>query len=288
MRCAQALIALAVLTSAAEFSGKQALEYTRDIVAYGPRPPGSPAIRKAQQYIAAELKRLGCEVLPGDFEAQTPNGAIAMKNIIARFPGKSGRAIAITGHYDTKLMPGVTFVGASDGGSSAGLLLGMARALAGRPRKDDVYLVWFDGEEAIAQWSERDSLYGSRHLAARWGADGTLARLKALINVDMIGDRELRLLQEYQSTAWLRELIWETGRQLGYGRYFSGLAASVEDDHVPFLRAGVPAVDLIHNYGGENSYWHTPADTMDKLGANAFQAVGDTLMQVVGQLEGRR
>jgi Zn-dependent M28 family amino/carboxypeptidase len=290
MRRAQVLIALVVFMSAAQaadFSGKQALEYTRRIVAFGPRPPGSPGIRSAQQYITAELKRLGCELLPDDFDAQTPNGKIAMKNIIARFPGTSGRAIAISGHYDTKLMPGIVFVGASDGGSSAGFLLEMARALAGRPRKDDVYLVWFDGEEAIAQWSERDGLYGSRHLAKRWGADGTLTRLKALVNVDMIGDRDLQLVEEYQSTAWLRKLIWDTGHSLGYGRYFTNLEASIEDDHVPFLRAGVPAVDLIHNYGNANSYWHTPADTMDKLGANAFQAAGDVLLRVIEQLEGK-
>jgi Zn-dependent M28 family amino/carboxypeptidase len=185
-------------------------------------------------------------------------------------------------------MPGVHFVGANDGGASAGFLLEMARALKGRPLKDDIYLVWFDGEEAIAEWTEKDSLYGSRHLAGRWAAEGMLPRIKALINVDMIGDRNLRIVREFHSTPWLRELIWKTAEQLGYGRYFTPLGGAIQDDHVPFLRMSVPAIDLIHDYGGEGSYWHTPQDTMNKLGANAFQAVGDVLIQVIRQLEGRR
>jgi Zn-dependent M28 family amino/carboxypeptidase len=291
MRCAKVVMAAMLCAGAAspaEFSGRKALEFTRGIVAFGPRPPGSPAIGKTQQHILGELKRMGVEAMEDDFRADTPAGAIAMKNILARLRGTSGRAIVITGHYDTKLMPGVRFAGANDGGASAGFLLEMARALKGRPRKDDVYLVWFDGEEAIAEWTERDSLYGSRHLARRWASEGMLPRIKALINVDMIGDRNLRLVQEARSTPWLRDLIWETARQLGYNRYFTSLSGAIEDDHVPFLQMSVPAVDLIHDYMSQGSYWHTPEDTMDKLGANAFQAVGDVLVRVIDRLEARR
>jgi Zn-dependent M28 family amino/carboxypeptidase len=290
MRCAQIIIAFAVTAVAAhaEFSGARALEYTRRIVAFGPRPPGSPALAKTRAYILGELKRLGVAATADEFPAQTPRGRIAMKNLIAHFPGSSGRAIAITGHYDTKYMPGIEFVGASDGGSSAGFLLEMAAALKGRTCKDDLYLVWFDGEEAIGEWSETDSLYGSRHLAKKWSADGTLARLKALINVDMIGDRKLEIVQEYNSTAWLRALVWQTAHELGYGRYFTAIAAAIEDDHVPFLRAGAPALDLIHNYGREDSHWHTPRDTMDKLDARSFEAVGAVLLEALTRLEKRR
>jgi hypothetical protein len=148
--------------------------------------------------------------------------------------------------------------------------------------------VWFDGEEAIVEWTDNDSLYGSRHLAARWASEGMLPRIKALINVDMIGDRNLRLVQEYASTPWLRDLIWETGRELGYNRYFTSLTGAVQDDHIPFVSMRVPAVDLIHDYGGAGSTWHTPQDTMEHLGANALQAVGDVLIRVIGKLEGRR
>ena len=173
MHCKKAVIILALLAGATahagEFSGAEALVFTSHIVAFGPRPSGSPAIKKLEAYIIGELKVLGCQVIQDDFTSSTPLGQTPMKNIMARFPGSSGKAVAITGHYDTKSIPGTSFLGANDGGASAGFLLEMAKVLARDARKDDVYLVWFDGEEAIAQWSNYDSLYGSRHLAEKWG-----------------------------------------------------------------------------------------------------------------------
>lgn len=270
-----------------EFSGEQALAFTRKATSLGARPPGSPAIRKLQGYILAQLKLRGCEAAPDDFTASTPLGAVAMRNIIARFPGKSGRAVVFTGHYDTKTMPGTNFVGANDGGSSAGFLLEMARTLKGRAHKDDVYLVWFDGEEAFAQWTERDSLYGSRHLAERWAADGTLSRIKALINVDMVGDKNLGILQDQNSSPRLRKLIWQTASRLGYAQYFLNSGSAVEDDHIPFIKRGVEAADVIDlEYGPpEQTYWHTDKDTMDKLSAHSLEVVGKVLTAVLGELE---
>ncbi len=267
------------------FSGARALEYTRRAVAFGPRPPGSAALEKLRAYILEELRPRGCEIAVDAFRARTPIGVLEMKNLICRFPGASGRAVAVTGHYDTKLFRDFEFVGADDGGSSTGFLLEMARALAGRPRIDDVYLVWFDGEEAIGQWSDTDGVYGSRHLAARWEADGTLGRLKALINVDMIGDRNLGIMREAYSSPRLLDLIWETARQLGHGRHFLREGGAVEDDHAPFARRGVAAANLIDF---DKPYWHTPGDTMDKLSARSFQVVGDVLMKVLERLEGQR
>ena len=209
-----------------------------------------------------------------------------MSNIIARFPGRSGQAIVFTGHYDTKVMPGINFVGANDGGASTGFLLEMARALAGQPRQHDVYLVWFDGEEAIAQWSETDGVYGSKHLAARWNADGTLGRIKALINVDMIGDRDLGILREGYSSPGLRARVWSAARRRGYDRHFLNEGSLVEDDHAAFVRLGVNALNLIDfDYGPSNSYWHTEKDTIDKLSADSFQVVGTVLLDVLRELE---
>lgn len=268
-----------------EFSGARALEYTRKVVAFGPRPPGSPPIRKLQAYLAAELKTRGCRLTEDAFTAQTPAGPVAMKNIICRFPGSSGRAVVFSGHYDTKQLPGIRFVGADDGGSSAGFLLEMAAALEGRARRDDVYLVWFDGEESFGQWTETDSLYGSRHLAARWSADGTLARIKALINVDMIGDRDLGIMQEQNSSPRLLKLVWDTAHRRGYGKYFLDTAGATEDDHIPFVKRGVNAIDLIDF---DKTYWHTAGDTMDKLSAHSFDVVGAVLLEVLDRLEGQR
>jgi Zn-dependent M28 family amino/carboxypeptidase len=210
-----------------------------------------------------------------------------MRNLIARFPGASGRAVVITGHFDTKLYPGRHFVGANDGGASAGFLMEMAHVVATRSYKDDIYLVWFDGEEALGEWSPTDGIHGSRHLAAKWSADGTLARIKALVNVDMIGDKDLDIMEETNSSASLRREVWQIANELGYGKYFLNNGGATEDDHIPFLKMGVNALDLIDfNYGPDNKYWHTDQDTMDKLSGHSLEVVGNVLLDLLRRLSG--
>jgi Zn-dependent M28 family amino/carboxypeptidase len=277
---------LGTAAASQDFSGATALEFTKKIVSFGPRTPGSPGMEKQRDWILLTLRRLRIDAQVDRFTASTPKGPMPMANLIARLPGTSGRLIVISGHYDTKFLPG--FVGANDGGSSAGFLLEMARTLAARDRRDEIWLVWFDGEEAVEQWSATDSLYGSRRLAAKWAGDGTASRIQALINVDMIGDRNLGILQETNSWAALRQIIWSSAQSLGYGRHFLQRQAPIEDDHVPFLRAGVPAVDLIDfDYGPNHSWWHTPEDTVDKLSASSFEAVGRTLVEALRRLQTR-
>ena len=285
-------MAVAVTASAAEVSGTSALEFTRRAVEFGPRPPGSPANLALQNYILAQLrkdgcepadaKKPGCEIVEDAFMAKTPQGMVVMKNIIAKFPGKSGRAIALTGHFDTKLFPGRKFVGASDGGSSTGLLLELARVFAHQPRTDDLYLAFFDGEEAFGEWTDTDSLYGSRHLADRWAKDGTLRRLKGLINVDMIGDKNLDIPQETNGNAALRRLVWSTAAELGYKAYFTDQQIGEDDDHMPFVRLGVPAIDVIDI---DYPPWHTDTDTMDKLSPQSLEIVGTVVYESVRKLE---
>jgi glutaminyl-peptide cyclotransferase len=283
-RFGQTLLTLVLAAPAygAGFSGVQALEFTKHAVDLGPRPPGSAANKALQDYIVAQLKMDGCEIAEDAFTAKTPQGPVAMKNIIAKFPGKSGRAIAVTGHFDTKYFPGRKFVGASDGGSSTGLLLELARTLARKPRIDDVYIVFFDGEEAFGEWTETDSVYGSRHIAERWKKDGTLARLKGLINVDMIGDKNLDIKQEMNSTASLRKLVWNTAADLGYSGFFQSEQMATDDDHMPFIKAGVPALDIIDF---DYPPWHTDADTLDKLSAQSLEIVGIVVYESILRLE---
>jgi len=276
----------AAALAAADFSGASALEFTAKAVAFGPRPAGSEANRKLQVYIGSELRRFGWKVQEDAFTADTPLGQKPMKNIVANLPGSSGKAVVVTGHFDTKLMPLISFVGANDGGSSTGLLLELARVLVKKPRKDDIYLVWFDGEEAFVDWTETDSVYGSRHLAAKWAADGTLHRIKALINVDMIGDKELDLINEVNSAEGLRKLVWETAADLGYSKQFPPNIQPIADDHMPFVRLGVNAIDLIDFYYGPNhSYWHNGQDTLDKLSAASFDVMGKVILEVLHRLE---
>jgi Zn-dependent M28 family amino/carboxypeptidase len=280
------LAALLLPLSAADYSGAAALEHTRKIVSFGPRHPGSEASRNARAWIAAQLQPLGCTVAEDAFVARTPRGQVRMANLVARFAGKGGRALAVTGHYDTKHIAGVNFLGANDGGASAGFLVEMARALKGRALQHDVYLVWFDGEEAYGQWSSTDSLYGSRHLAEKWAADGTLRRLDALINVDMIGDRDLQILNEMYSSETLRNVVWQSAAALGHSRHFLRSGGAIEDDHMPFLKRGVSSLDLIDfDYGPNNAWWHTAADTMDKLSANSLQVVGQVMLETLRRLD---
>lgn len=273
---------LAALAQPKNFDGAEALAFTGHAVALEPRPDGSPAIARLRAYIRQQLAARGCEVTADRFTANTPDGPIPMENIVAKFPGRSGRAIAVTGHYDTKKM--ANFVGANDGGSSTGFLLELAAVLQGRPRTDDLYLVFFDGEEAIRDWSDTDSLYGSRHLAEKWTADGTNRRLKALINIDMIGDRNLKLVWDTSSAASLRTMFWNAADSLGYGTSFPREGGPIQDDHVPFLNAGVRALDVI-DFESQGTFWHTPRDTMDKLAAHSFEVVGTVLVRVIGELE---
>jgi glutaminyl-peptide cyclotransferase len=264
------------------FSGPEAYAFTAHAVDLGPRPDGSPAIAKLRAMIKQQLALRGCEVISDRFTAQTPDGPVPMENIIAKFPGKSGRAIAITGHYDTKKI--ANFVGANDGGSSAGELLELAAVLQGQPRLDDIYLVFFDGEEAFHEWTDTDSLYGSRHLAENWSADGTNRKLKALINVDMMGDKNLRLIYDSNSAASVRKLIWDVADSLGYSIAFPRSPSAIDDDHIPFVKAGVRAVDLI-DFDSQSTFWHTPKDTMDKLDPHSFEVIGDVVLKTISELE---
>ena len=180
-------------------AGETALQWAGRLVSLGPRPPGSAAQRKQQEVIVGELKSLHLEVIEHDFVARTPKGGVSMKNIIAKLPGEGNRVVVVSGHYDTFHRPGLHFVGANDGASSAGFLLALARLLAARPLKDSVWLAFFDGEESLVSWQDNDHTYGSRHLASKWRSDGTASRIKALLNVDMIGDKDLRLTPKRSS-----------------------------------------------------------------------------------------
>ncbi len=271
------------------FDGKAALESTRRAVAFGPRPAGSAAHAKLRQWLKTELRSVKCEVVEDAFTARTPRGPIPMTNLVAKFPGPSGRIVVISGHYETYDRPGLRFAGANDAGSSTGLLLELARTVNRTSFRDSIWLVWFDGEESLVSWTRQDSLYGSRRLAQKWKAEGTLDSVLALINVDMIGDADLRLVYEEFSTSWLRELVWSVAARLGYAAQFPpGPGTAIEDDHHPFLEAGVAALDLIdYDYGPGNSYWHTEHDTLDKLSPRSFEIVGRVVLESVRALEQR-
>jgi len=268
------------------YSGSIAMADTRRAVAFGERPSGSAANTRLRDWIVAQLKPLGGQLTMDSFVGQTPTGPVRMANVVLKFSGSSGRAIAVTGHFDTKKIPMVHFLGANDGGSSTGFLLEFARVAAKMSHHDDLYIVFFDGEEAVGEWTDRDSVYGSRHLAAKWASDGTLARLKALINIDMIGDKELDIMNDGNSNAGLVQLMLAVADKLGDGKYFLRERQGIDDDHIPFAQSGVNVLDIIDfNYGPNNAYWHTAQDTDDKLSEHSFQVVGDVVVGMVRELD---
>lgn len=268
--------------------GQAALDHVRELVSYGPRPSGSAAHSKMQQYIVGKAQAAGWTAEQDRFTADTPIGPVPMNNIVAKRPGRSPRVLLLATHYDTKLFQEFRFVGANDGGSGTGLLLALAPILAQRNFNHTVWLVWLDGEEAVREWTDADSLYGSRHMAEKLKAEGAVPQIGAFLLVDMIGDRDLDLHRETNSTPWLTDLVWGVARRLGQQRHFQNSSQTISDDHLPFLAAGVPAVDLIdYNYGRDNAYWHTAADTLDRLSAQSLQVVGEVLLEAVAELDRR-
>ena len=291
MRSARALVAgtllvLAMATLAASadarFDGAAAFRHLERLVAIGPRPAGSAGGARARDYLTAELGRAGVKVRVEAFEADTPDGRLKMANVVGVVAGRRRDVVLVGGHYDTKAFRDFRFVGANDGGSSAALLLELARALAARPREYTYWIAFFDGEEARGAWTPTDSLYGSRRMAADLARRGQLPR--AVIVADMIGDRDLGIRREAGSTPWLTDLVWDSARRLGQSAHFLPEAMSVEDDHAPFLRAGVPAALLIDF---DFPPWHTAGDTLDKVSARSLQVVGDVLLDALSPIEDR-
>jgi glutaminyl-peptide cyclotransferase len=276
------LVAVVGVADEPRVDGAAALRHVERLVAIGPRVAGTPGATRARAYIIAELKKLGVKVDVRAFEADTPHGRLSFANVIAILPGRRGDVILLGGHYDTKYFKAFRFVGANDGGSSAALLLELTRLLAATPREYTYWVVWFDGEEARESWTATDSLYGSRRLAAELTQAGRLPR--AMVLVDMIGDRDLGILRDTYSTPWLSDLLWATAARLGHARHFLGTAMGVEDDHAPFLKAGVPAALLIDF---DYPPWHTADDTLDKVSPRSLAVVGDVVLGALPAIERR-
>ena len=280
------LLAAALLlqgSAALSFDSGRAWEHLRQLVGIGPRPSGSAAIQQAQQYIKNQLAAAGVALVEQKWGDDTPAGRLPMVNLVATIPGARKDRIVIAGHYDTKRFSRFRFVGANDGGSSAAFLLELARVLKARQNAFTVELLFLDGEEAVNEtWQGTDNTYGSRHYVDVAKRSGSLAGLKALLLVDMIGDRDLRIKKDTNSTPWLTDVIWDAARRQKLDSTFVAASTVIEDDHLPFVRAGVPAVDIIDL---QYDAWHTAGDTLDAVGARSLQTVGDVVLAALPQIE---
>ena len=270
------------------FDGKRAYEQVVKQLSYGPRPAGSAALAKLQDYLEAELKSYGCAVEADSFSADTPAGRLPMKNFLVKISGQKPGIILLGTHYDTKRLE--NFVGADDAGSSTGVMLEIARVLCAQkqPRKYAVWIAFFDAEEAVnREWQDPDNRYGSRQMAARLAASGDLKNVKAFLLADIVGGKTPHFKRDGDSTKWLKDLVWQVAARLGYGEVFVNAPTNFGgDDHFSFTARKVPSVDIMDlDTQNDVPYWHTPEDTIDKISPKTLAIVGHTILESVQELQ---
>jgi hypothetical protein len=277
---------------ACDFDAAHAWGHLERIVEIGERPPGSAGIERLRAYVEAELTALGLVPARETFRAATPRGEVEFANVHVEIGAREGAPIVVIGtHIDTKSGLSFEFLGANDGGSGTAVLLELARSLVARePAPPVVYrLVFFDGEEAFRRsWTGTDNCYGSRHHVAQLARDGALARVEAFVLLDMVGDRDLRLTHELHSDPELTALFFDAARRIGLERNVGASSQEIKDDHLPFLDAGIPSVDLIDfEYGPENAWWHGPEDRLENCSQQSLAAIGRIVLAGLPALERR-
>jgi glutaminyl-peptide cyclotransferase len=279
----------------AHFNGQAAYTLTAQLLQVAPkRFNGSPGHLKAEEFIkqhfAAEAAKGNLET--DTFTASTPAGFQTMRNYIVKYPGKKDGIIVLASHYETNYpLRDIEFYGANDGAATTALLIEIGNVLRVHPPEGyAVWLVFDDGEEAVKCllcWSSSDSLYGTRHLAAKWANDGTLGKIKAFIVADMIADKDLNIDHSDNSAPWLNDLLKVAAKNTGHSAYIFQYSEAEEDDHLPFAQRGVPVLDVIDAHYGpptkENpdGYHHTAQDTLDKISAKSLQISGDIFLEMI-------
>ncbi len=272
------------------FDGARAFSETEALVQISPRDAGTGSGRIAAIHLETRLKALGYKTVVDTFSEETPAGKMFFNNVLGRLPGNTDRLIILASHFDTKAGISDDFQGANDSGSSSGVLLELARVLSERaPFETEFLVAFFDGEECRTKYGPTDGLHGSRRLAQQILAGGGADLVEAMILLDMVGDKDLNITVPRNSSQKLVKELFFAAHEVGVRPVFSLGPGSMLDDHVPFLLAGMPAIDVIDfEYGsapGLNDYWHTEEDTLDKLSAESMQTVGDTILRMVENLQ---
>ncbi len=272
------------------FDGGKAFAEVATLVEFSPRDAGTPGGLKAAEHIFHRLESFGVTAEINTFKDQTPEGEKTFRNVIGRIPGKTDHWIILGSHFDT--MPGIeNFQGANDSGSSTGVLLELAHMIAGSGTVPDrgILFAFFDGEEGIAHYIPGDGLHGSRHMANTLVESGEAENIKAMILLDMVGDKDLHFTVPANSSRDLVKEVLDAAHASGHRDRFSlSRNLTITDDHVPFLKIGIPAIDLIDfKFGsapGQNDYWHTEADNMESISAESLGITGETMLKLLEKL----
>jgi hypothetical protein len=276
-----------------EFDSARAWKYLEAQVGFGPRPAGSEALERLRAYLESELRAAGLEPQRESFDCrEAPYAPLRVTNVWADVvaPGADAKKLPIVvlcTHFDTKRY-GFDFLGANDGGSGTAVLLSLAHALAADPSEKVVWrLLFLDGEEAVRPyWEDPDNRYGSRHHVAALKERGELERVRACVLLDMVGDAELALTQDTYSDPRLFKIVVDAAKALGLSKHIGPVREQVKDDHLSFLAAGVPSVDLIDfDFGPGNAYWHSADDTLAHCSRASLDAIGRIVTASLPELE---
>ena len=265
-----------------------AFQLVTEIAMLGPRPSGSDNAEKTAHYLKEKCIQYGYQPTMETWTEKASPGKLTFRNVYATLDGNGDKFVIVGSHYDTKNLPNTpNFVGANDSASSTGLLLEIMRVLKSFTWDGiSIRFAFFDGEEALQSYSEVDGLHGSKRLAKQIKESGDHKRCRAMILLDMVGDKDLTITISPDDDSKLIQLLFSVAERQKTRQYFGFfLHGTIIDDHVPFKKLGIPALDIIDfNYGPNNSYWHTDLDTLDKLSPNSLEIVGNVTLGMLAEL----
>ena len=308
--------------------GAKAYSHVEKIVSFAARPAGSAKLKETAAYLKSQIEGLELpyreQVWEEPVEVYGKATTIEFRNVWTEIPGddpKAGPILLLAAHYDTKLASGhpeashnMEFVGAIDGGGASGLLLELARVLRDRKNSMNIWIVWFDGEECFEwDWVDEKSLFGSRHFARTMNADKTLfpkglsARMRAMVLLDLIGSRNIKIDRDTLSHSELLKIFEDTADEMGEKSRMFRWESPMTDDHKPFRNYGVKVIDLIDfrfripgdqprslPRGGTEpappeglytAWWHTSKDNLDQLEADSLAFVGNLVWRALPRIE---
>jgi len=265
-----------IRNSSVKFNGKNAFQFVEQQMSFGYRTPGSDAHEMTINMIKTTLQNYGWDV---EIQEEKIENNYTIKNIVSKRVNNEGPWIILAAHYDTRFISDqdndltkqiLPVPGANDGASGVGILLELARVIPKNIEKN-VWLVFFDAEDQgnIEGW---DWILGSRSFVKQLNG-----KPDNVIIIDMVGDADLNIYFEHNSDSELSEEIWNVANNIGFEKYFiPQYKYRILDDHIPFIEAGIRAIDIIDF---DYQYWHTQGDTIDKVSVNSLNVIGKTLLE---------
>jgi len=269
------------------FEKGRAWDDLQNLVDFSPRTHGSPGHRFTMNYLNSRLRANGLASTVVTFTNRTPSGLFTFHNIEATLPGSTRDIIYLTTHYDSRFDTGPEFTSANSSGSGPAVLLEMARILAAHHhgKGPEIRFVFFDGMEPMVRHGFSDGLQGSKYLLRQLEEQKRLSDIIALINLDLVGDRDLTITLARNLSMPLRKLLLNAAHKEQARAFFRLVPVEIGDDHQPFHERGIPAINLIDfEYGsapGRNDYWRTPEDTIDKLSPDSLDIIGRVTLRLI-------